>query len=228
LSEQVKKLMNRFELNASNLRPVDRAKVAGELGLAAEALKILLESDVAAFGEEGMKLELALLVNTGQGHQAKGWMTAKHDKKLGDYTANWVKAQIAAADGDYRRAHQFLKDMVQLGGSHGNKISISQYMALRFSQAVLKAEPDSMLIGQLWFQAGRLNLEADNRILRGMLAMEAGAVTQARDHFRKAMNFWSSKAGEAFLKLSPEANTGLNMARYYHEFLGTLANKTPR
>ena len=42
---------------------------------------------------------------------------------------------------------------------------------------------------------GGMNQEAEYLVLRGLLALEAGCNTRAKDYFQKAVAFWDSPAG---------------------------------
>src|SRR4029077_19411798 len=65
LEKDLQNVQDKYEILSVNLRIVDRAKIASRMGLCAKALDILLKSDIAAFGVEGMDIELKLLLITG-------------------------------------------------------------------------------------------------------------------------------------------------------------------
>ncbi len=92
-------------------------------------------------------------------------------------------------------------------------------MALRIGQAVLEAKPDPSLFPFVWFQARRLKDEANNRTLRGLLAMEAGNPADAQKYFGQANAFWASPAGIPYAETSSESRTGKDIATYYLSIL---------
>src|SRR5262249_39091964 len=159
-------------------------------------------------GVDGLELELKMLINTGQNAIARDWMKPEHEEKLGDLKANWINAQLGAASGDYRFADQHIPNMFQTVEGIKAKLPLRTVMALRIGQAVLAVKSDTALLPFLWFQARRLNDEANNRTLRGLLALEAGNHTEAQEHFRRAKAFWASPAGIPYQEASAEARTG--------------------
>ena len=221
LSQDVKKLLEKYEINSEKLRLADRAKLAGQFGLTSKALTSLLATDISAFGVHGMELELKMLINAGQGAAVREWMEPEHEKKLGEAKANWIHVQLGAGSGDYIVADQRLPDATETIGAIKN-IDLRKAIALQIGQAVLDAKTDSSLSSFLWFQARRLNDEANNRVLRGLLALEAGNRSQAREHFRRAHNFWASPAGIPFQEANAESRTGMDIARHY---LAVFGNK---
>ena len=58
---------------ATEMRVADRAALAMQKGLAGKARDLLLESDLAAFGPQGMELELELLLRTGRARDVRDW-----------------------------------------------------------------------------------------------------------------------------------------------------------
>jgi tetratricopeptide (TPR) repeat protein len=218
LSQEVKKLQEKYEINSQNMRLVDRAQLAGNFGLTSQTLNSLLASDISAFGVDGLELELKMLINVGRSATVREWMEPEHEKKLGQAKAHWLHVQLAAASGDYHVADQHLADMTAGLGAI-KKLTIRKGTALRMGQAVLEAKPDPTLLPFLWFQASRLNDEANNHILQGLLAMEAANPSRAREQFHQAYQFWVSPAGIPFQKGSPEARAGLDIARYYLSLL---------
>jgi len=111
--QEVKDRLDRLHINAVGLKVVDRARLAGDLGLASKSLDILLNSDIAAFGVEGMKMELDLLLNTGRAHEVGEWMSPEHEPLLGTSEYQWLKAQWAVATGNYVAADEHLQKGVR-------------------------------------------------------------------------------------------------------------------
>jgi tetratricopeptide (TPR) repeat protein len=84
--------------------PADRAAFALSRGLAERALQLLLDSDVAAFGDEGVMLELGLLLDLGRADEARDWLTKDYRGRFGPERYHLFRAQATAAVGDYRAA----------------------------------------------------------------------------------------------------------------------------
>src|SRR5262249_28776060 len=137
LSQEVEKLLEKYEINSENLRLADRAKMAGHFGLPSLALKSLLATDISAFGIDGMELELKMLINVGQGARVREWMELEHEKKLGEAKANWIHVQLGAASGDYHVADQHIADATESLGPMKN-IDLRTAIALQMGQVVLE------------------------------------------------------------------------------------------
>jgi hypothetical protein len=104
--KDIEEQKNAFDLRAHDLKVVDRARIVRESGLAAKALDILLKSDYAAFGIEGMDLELRLLLTTGQMDRVRAWMEDEQEEVLGSHTYRRNLAHMGAATGDYQAADE--------------------------------------------------------------------------------------------------------------------------
>jgi len=220
LDDQVQSARDRLEANSASLRVVDRAHMAGRLGLTGHSLNVLLKSDLAAFGERGMAVELGLLLNTGQADTVKDWLVPTHEELLGSYSYHLIKGRMEAARGDLAEAERSLTDTVNprrgaprraaaigvisslLGDAarHGRFVWLDQVMDHLTAKITVEA-----------FEA--MNMEARSLVLRGMLAVEAGANQHAGALFERALAFWDSPLGAGFTE--PEANIGRRIARYF-------------
>jgi hypothetical protein len=199
---------------SSGLRVLDRAVLAVRKGLAGKARDVLLASDVAAFGPQGMALELELLTMTGRVQEVREWMSSEHEASLGEGNYRWLRILAAAAAGDYAAADE---DLAYLAGTGqgGASFDVRDGIALAIGKAVLDDRPGerlsfatlgARLFGRLEF-SGRvrsgvqtLSRRADVTTLRGLLALEVGAVDEAKVAFRQALTYWdtSSRTGVDF------------------------------
>src|SRR5207253_3520382 len=110
LDKDVNDRLNHHVVNAGKARALDRARDALRRGLAAQALTVLLESDVVEFGPAGAQLELELLLTTGRLEEARRLMndtTADLEHNLGDIAIapyfgvsayHWYELLLAAAE----------------------------------------------------------------------------------------------------------------------------------
>src|SRR5947209_15857193 len=73
LAAQLKDLNDAYTVQSAGLRVQDRAALAFGKHLAGKARDILLESDVSAFGRDGMAMELELLLGTGRAKDVADW-----------------------------------------------------------------------------------------------------------------------------------------------------------
>jgi hypothetical protein len=129
---------------------------------------------------------------------------------LGFSNYHSLQVQAAAGCGDYAGADAALEKlsepMRQVQTSATTLVPVRSVIALRVAGAVL-ARPASGtgpagLTGMTYEQfvhlqplgspAELLAKEADIRVLRGLLALESGAVETARAHFRAALEVWGS------------------------------------
>ncbi len=112
LEKTVADARQKTEANAANLTVLDRAKLALRNGLAGEALDLLLHSDVAVFGNQGLALEFDLLLATGRVVEARDWLAPEHRGAVGLLAYNWYEAQALAAMGDYAGASNVLSTQI--------------------------------------------------------------------------------------------------------------------
>jgi tetratricopeptide (TPR) repeat protein len=254
LARNVEVLGERFDLHSANLNVFDRASLAGRMGLAGKALDILLESDVAAFGAEGMDLELKLLLLTGKAENVRLWMSQEHEKVLRAY--HWNKIQLHAGLGNYAQADEELQNPIRIRAldrdltlrtaaglilGHGilaptrgglfasmpNKVFVATgAMPLQ----IYRLLPDEdEVVSALWTVAEGLNREARLSVLRGLLALESGRIEQAQDRFRQPLVFLKSASSAPFAK-EPESASARAIAERFLEVMersGERASATP-
>jgi tetratricopeptide (TPR) repeat protein len=189
---------------------LERARLAARHGLSRKALELLLESYPAIFGNEGVEYEMDLMLQAGQGYQVRDWLTPEHEKQIGFTVYHRLKGRAAASCGDYAEADAELdsgsEPLRRIGLSRQLLVPVRSAVALRVGQAVLTrpfvAEGSAGLASAVYFQfkalqpldmpAGMLRQEADRQVLRGLLALECGAIDKARQHFRAAVEVWGS------------------------------------
>jgi hypothetical protein len=187
---------------------VDRARLAQRHGLHRQALEQLLASNLPIFGKAGALMELDLMLGSGRAFDARDRMLPDLEAVIGFTPYHSLQACAAAACGDYAGADAELdrlgEPLRQLQVSPKELAPVRRAMALRVGGAVLARplpgaggaglaatafrEFDEM--GPLGVPAGFLRREADLRVLRGLLDLESGAVKDARDQFRAALDVW--------------------------------------
>jgi tetratricopeptide (TPR) repeat protein len=121
LEKQVSDNQNTYEIRASG-RPVwEKVRHALGLGLGDKALQLLLDSTAVEFGDEGARAELDLLLGMGRLEELRHLLDPPNDsktrdelntdlnKKLGPGTYERYRFLLAAAEGNYKEADEFLE-----------------------------------------------------------------------------------------------------------------------
>ena len=229
--QELRELEEKYLFNSSNLKVLDRAFVAGRMGLAGKALEILLKSDIAAFGPEGMDVELKMLLGTGQVEKVRAWMTAAHELDLGPSSFHWTKAQLAAAVGDYFLADEHLHALVKSPASPAMPMRTMGTLMLAnaildndglFQRLPLRVFPltsygfladRQTAPARLWGLANLFNEEAKIQVLRAILALECGRTREAKDLFQNAIDFWNCRLGRTFV--DDESAAGRRIAEFH-------------
>jgi hypothetical protein len=139
LEKKVGERRSEFDRLVKSITKVDqRALKALDMSLAGKALDILLESNDAAFGDQGTRLQLELGLMTGRIRDVHTWLTdiqeqVTSDKvpltpeqlwrnRLGDFSYLWISTLLAAGSGDYARADQCL---AKIGSTAGYNTGVS-------------------------------------------------------------------------------------------------------
>jgi tetratricopeptide (TPR) repeat protein len=215
----VRTRLNVYEINADSLtgpsKVYERALLASRHGLTRKALDMLLASNVAIFGKDGLRLEVELLLQLGRAFEVRDWLEPGHETMLGNSTYHWLRAQAAAASGDYTAAGE---ELDQMGATLRHVrvtteliLPVRVSVAMRVGEAVIarpaRGSGPGGLAGALFLQfnalrplgapAGLLRQEADLSVLRGLLALEAGEVSTARQHCRAALDVWGDETRAA-------------------------------
>lgn len=213
LATQVRRAQEIYDANTKGQTDpsavLARARLALRHGLAHKALEMLLRSHPAIFGNAGALLQLDLMLQSGQGFAVRAALDPQLENMLGFVPYHSLQSRAAVACGDYAAADAELESLGerfrQVQIEPGKLAPIHSAMALRVADALL-ARPMSAAgpAGQslnLFFQfnaviplgeqADLLRQMADFRVLRALLALEAGAVESARWHLRAALAEWS-------------------------------------
>jgi hypothetical protein len=198
LARLVDRQRAKFAPESARTRVVDRAQRALQRGLAGEARAILLESDVSAFGSEGAELELDLLLRTGRAEDVRNWIAEELKGALGTTSYHWLRVQALAALGDYAAAQAELAELS--GGPGPDPARTAAVFGVLVGRALLDEQPGgfgpmafSWVHARVTFWSAFLQAvsglgeRADAAVLRGLLALEAGEVEQARAAFLAAM-----------------------------------------
>jgi tetratricopeptide (TPR) repeat protein len=232
LEKRVAEANKLHEVHSANLKVFERAYLARRNGLAGKGLRILLASDNAAFGRPGLLLELELLLSTGRVTEVREWMEPAHKAALGASRYGWLRAQLAAATGGYQQADKELAELVALSRQvrvpGKSAMTVRAAVLLGVSQAVLGAvappgHTDPSAFGLLLplrmalGAAGTLRQEADLAVVRGLLALEAGADRLAEKQF-----------GQALATGSPGKFSGRTTALRYLHLLRTTGQPARR
>ncbi len=193
---------------------LERARLAERHGLSRKALELLLDSHPAIFGKDGAVKQLDLMLGAGLGRQVRAWLEPEHEAVIGSTPYHSLQAWAAAACGDYAAADAELDQLaapLRQVQTPGQLLPVRSAMALRAGGAALaRPVPGAGAAGlastafrrfdelaPLEGPAELLRREADLRVLRGLLALESGAVEDARAHFRAALDVWGSDSRTA-------------------------------
>jgi tetratricopeptide (TPR) repeat protein len=215
LEASVQRAQDIYQANISDetrapSKVAERASLASRHGLSRMALEMLLESQLAIFGKSGAQMQLELMIQAGRAAEVRAWVGPEHESVLGFSRCHWLLAQAAAACGDYAAADAELDRISEqlrlVRVSAKELLPVRSAVAFRVGEAALAfpvrgtGPPGLASAAYLQFRALRpldgpgdlLRQEADVRVLRGVLALEAGAVETARAHFRAALDVWGS------------------------------------
>jgi tetratricopeptide (TPR) repeat protein len=195
---------------SAGARVLDRATAAFRRGLAGNALDILLESDVAAFGPQGMALELDLLLMSGRVSDVRDWTSAEQVASLGEASYHWLRARALAALGDYVGAKEEYA-LTAASGRQPDELPPRQRMASMIGQLVLdevagegtaidlirRSIMRPVFLERVEDLAAALRREAEATVLRGLIALEEGEVGEAEIAFRTSLLLWQNEAAVA-------------------------------
>jgi tetratricopeptide (TPR) repeat protein len=199
LSAYVDRQLAEFGPESVRARVADRARAAKERGLVGKARAILLESDLSAFGNAGMELELDLLLRTGRAEDVRDWTSSEFKESLGDASYHWMRTQALAAIGEYAAADV---ELTELTGKEGpDPTRTAGVFALLTGRALLDGRPCGQgmpadawgaVVRFLFWSAmqeeiAALTRRADSSVLRGLIALEAGEMDRARLAFQAAL-----------------------------------------
>jgi hypothetical protein len=214
LAREVQKRADATAIASADSPTRQRAFVAFQNGLAGKALELLLESDLSAFGPEGMELELELLLGTGRSWDVQQWLRPEHADALGAASYYWFHARAAAACGDYTSAEEDCAEAVRAVARNPESpqpVRLRENMALLVATLILDGHRSAeaslanalarvnqaALAGQLQSLAQLLRQQADSTVVRGLLALEEGEWEEAQLAFRAALVLWKDKSTAA-------------------------------
>jgi hypothetical protein len=210
LAQTVAERESAFAAESARSSVLDRAMLAFDKGLAGKARDLLLASDLAAFGPQGMAMELELQLRTGRADKVRDWTDPEQIASLGATSYHWLRTQALAALGDYALAQEECEQLASEG--RGREASQPrEAMAGLVGQAILDEQPvgasvpDLLLhaLGRAKFQnrvaglAKGLRDDANANVFRGLLALEEGAAEEAEVAFRLALDLWKDEAAAA-------------------------------
>ncbi len=220
LAEVVAEGERAFAAEAPKLRVLDRAILAFQKGLGGKARDLLLESDLAAFGPQGMAMELELLLRTGRAREVVEWTGPEQEPALGPASYHWLRAQALAALGDYAGAEEECDQLAAVGRGEGPPPR--SVIAVLAAEEALRARSATPSVAHLLWRAlargqslgrvagltNRLRDVSNANTFRGLLALEQGSADEAEVAFRLALDLWQGGAGLDF-KARPLAEDGL-------------------
>jgi|GEM_PF-705775 tetratricopeptide (TPR) repeat protein/MFS family permease len=207
-------LLDKFEVRSAGMPVYTKADTAWhDFGLAGKALSILLSSDVASFGPEGMAMELELLLHTGRVKDVRDWPNPEDAKDfLGPAVYLEIQVQLDAALGNYQSAEDDLEEMIEevhaMVDPQVGRLPMRTLMSIAAARTMLLAQPQDgyqpLLFRTTFFyptlmqngmkMVANLHRQADLTTLRGILALEYGGIDQARKDFHDALMLWGSEA----------------------------------
>ncbi len=149
LAKSVAKREDEYLVAAAGRPVLERVKLAIRKELPGKARDMLLESHVAAFGPQGMELELELLLQTGRAKDVWQWTGPEQRALLPPERYHMLRIRALAATGEYARAEeectQLNQEMAGVVGGKGD-VSFRHVMTLMIAQAVLDDQP----AGKTW------------------------------------------------------------------------------
>jgi tetratricopeptide (TPR) repeat protein len=210
LTPKLTELESEYEKQASGVRVSDRARVAHQLGLSGRALKVLMGSDLAAFGDVGIKLQLDLMIRAGLSDQVLDWTSEEMRSAVGTKTYHWYRSLAMAAVGGYAAADE---ELTQIAGGPDsvkpNPQLLGDTVILAVSQQCLAAAPKaggmSDAVAYLFAQADalkgiesaevRLRNLSEVSVLRAILAIEVGDFDRAWSLLEDTLFFSPERSG---------------------------------
>ena len=194
LTETVDNQTREFDSRSGRLSVSERATTAFQLGLGGKARDLLLKSDLAAFGAQGVELELDLLLRTGRADEVLEWMTPEVRGSLGDAVYQQFRIQALAAVGEYAAVDTELADVFTQGGGLPEPPEVVAIIGRLIQKTLHDAQPGGSYLPHLAVRTlSQANLQTnltdmvrmlvrqcEVAVLRGLLALEAGNIDRAQ------------------------------------------------
>lgn len=183
LTNEIKSRMNQYEVSAANKPAGTKAQIALELGLAREALKVLLEADPTQVGPYEADLQLRLLILEGRGAEVRERLSPEFRGVMDGVNYEWYHALAAAAAGDYGQAGKYLDEaIVRL--QRGTLETAAILLRRGAFQGVVSP---SEFLSLMSLPNGTRQI-AEFRAVRGLVALEEGDIAMAAAMFRASLD----------------------------------------
>jgi tetratricopeptide (TPR) repeat protein len=174
--------------------------------LPGKALKLLLNSDISAFGKEGLRHEVELLTRTGRTKELLDWLNDEQTKlAMGESHYYWFLAQVYSAEGNYTKAEESLRLIV---GIKQEKFDFDAKLLMNgignvISSNVLNETPTIEMWNNISWQyyaritaikemtelEKQLNNLAEVSLLIAYLKLEQGSESEAMRYLELALDF---------------------------------------
>ena len=231
LERAVENARRATEANAPNLSALDRSRLAARNKLTGQALDVLLQSDVSAFGDAGIKLELDLLLAVGRVNEAREWLAPEHRKAIGIGAYDWFGIQSAAVIGDYAGASAILLNQIATSSKPDVLISADElYDAVKIAakETFLKKQSATKMAAALVLSI--LNRVADSArqvaldyqarsegyLLLALLAMEQGDIVACDSYLDRLQGLWDDLERAGISHPSPHRTIARQMRALIH------------
>ncbi|MBI3410023.1 MAG: hypothetical protein HY040_16910 [Planctomycetes bacterium] len=203
LTGDVDKRRQAWEAAGAGMPLAKRAVAAFDMGLAKEALDLLLKADRAAFDRRALILELRLLQVTGRVKEARTWIDLKDAHLASD--SSRLTTEQAMVVGDYEKVLANLDSLLETYGENpsgagleSRKSSLGDYLGFAFGRSLLDFAPGSgalmtyprlSALQSMQILVERMIDEAELHTVAGLLSLEAGD-PRAREDFIRARSLW--------------------------------------
>jgi tetratricopeptide (TPR) repeat protein len=201
--QQVREQLNLVDMQSFDSGVYGKARLAEGHGLPSYALDQLLGSNYAEFGREGALLELYLLLHAGRTEEFRDWIDPKQEAAMGTFNYHWLQTLLNSVDGNYEQASEHLRLLIESNENEskpGDQVwSRRRARAALLGRGLLQivtqspsASPESRLYDLVFHRLQgdprSARQHADLQVLRGLLALEAGEIADARQAFQRALD----------------------------------------